>query len=193
MNDNSKERDILLAETNELPPARMLRLQRMLASDTKAAAFQRDLRRIAEAARAASRPQRPSSRVEAAIVAEAVRHHERAPRRLIFPRPAIGLAACAAGLALVVSGWFAFSPTTTPGDPVAEIQTILAMLDADSIETGSLPRDAAANGERLRAVARQLLTVQGLDSEDTTLLETDTWDELPTTLRASPTPAASVS
>lgn len=188
MDRHDMEREIILAQSGELPPARRATLEQRLADDADLRRWRDEVAQVCADAQAAL----PSPEPSAAAMA-AVRERAREPRRgkvLAFPAPVVRLAACAAALAVVVGSWMVWMPEQqTPSDGVAELRSLVAL--ASSYEVDPEVPDAAGETERIRALARELLIMQGLAVDEEAMSQEVLPEERqPTSLRWRSTPAS---
>jgi hypothetical protein len=72
------------------------------------------------------------------------------------------LAACAAVLTLMVSGWFLLSPTSDL-DRVGDVETLVAMVSEEEMQIGNDREEDA----RMQEIVRQLLIMEGFGEEST--------------------------
>jgi hypothetical protein len=157
MNCEHAQRSLLLADSGELRAAGRRKLERHLA----ACASCREYRRLLHAAARRAPGPPPGSRDGEERVRRVLRAAgaAEAGRIVRFPSPLLRAAACAAGLALVVGGWLLVSGPKER-DRVAEMHAVLAIVGEAEPR---LEADAEHDGEeRLRALAEQLLLMEGL-------------------------------
>jgi hypothetical protein len=179
MNRSELERKILLAQSGELAPAEKAELELLLAQSDENMALREELDNLFLQAQNALVSAEPSPGIVSRILSEA---REPAGRnRILFTRPAVRLAACAAALALAVTGWFALVPDEEQPDQVSQLQVLVAMVSEEDVQ------DEAVTGEmeeeRVRALARQLLIMEGFGTEEVFSEEALPLDPAPTTLR----------
>lgn len=164
------EDDILLALSEELPAERARALDTHLRDCTACRAYRDEVQMLTSQTAAILEVGEPSPPVMQAIH-EAARTRKRG-RVIPFPSPVVRMAACAAALALAVSGWFSFS-SYQQDVRLREIGTIVELLASeDGNETDSTETDDSYG---IEDIARQLLEMEGLaldpDEDILTLLE----------------------
>lgn len=179
MNRSELERKILLAQSGELAPAEKAELEQLLAESDENMAIKEELDDLLLQAQGAFVSAEPSPEIISNILSEA---RESAGRhRAFFTRPAVRLVACAAALTVAFTGWFAMLPGKEEPDQVGQLQALVAMVSDEEIQ------ENAATGEleeeRIRALARQLLIMEGFTTEEIVSEEALLWDPAPTTLR----------
>jgi len=105
-------------------------------------------------------------------------------RVVLFPRPVLPSLAYAAALLLVLGAWFTFAPNGKT-DPAVSLSSLVAMVTGEEVAQAE-PEASATDDEQLRALARQILIMEGLAPEELGEWDSATLDvELPpTTLRS---------
>jgi anti-sigma factor RsiW len=163
MKTDDIKRKILLAESGELSVQDAARLEKRIGVDAEAHRYRADTRRVTKVAREALPTGDPGAAAMARIREAA---GERAGLRPLIFRPALQVLAAAAALALLVSGWFAFTPATrTHTDRIADMQTILEIVAEDELPAVEVETTGEEDAQ-LVALARQLLIMQGLSGDD---------------------------
>jgi len=157
MNCSGWKDDILLALSGELPTERAEALDTHLCDCATCRAYRDEVQMLTSQTAAILEVGEPSPSVMRAIH-EAARNRKRG-WVISFPSPLVRMVACAAALALAVSGWFSFS-SYQQDVRLREIGAIVALLALeDGEETDSAGADEAYDMED---VARQLLEMEGL-------------------------------
>jgi hypothetical protein len=167
MNRDELERRLLLAESGELGEAERLELAARLAADPEAAAWRDRTAYLLAAARDALPSGTPSAatraRIRAAAETRAARHPSWHYRSLWLQ----GLA-YAAAVALIVGVWQWRTPVSRHAgrhvDRIAEMHALVAMTGADE-PRAAVPEKGDAE-TRLRALAQDLLSIEGLAPDD---------------------------
>ena len=177
---------ILLSESGELSPREREGLEAHLAGCADCRACRDDLRRVTALAGGALECGEPGS---AAMVRVRAAARERAGARvLVFGWPLAPTLAYAASLAVLAGAVFVLLHRR-PVEPVADLHAFVAMITGEEMVTvhpngvGSVPSKAATGEKQLRALARQLLQMEGMAVED--LAEDET-----ATPAAAPSPTA---
>jgi len=172
------ERAVLLGETGELPVKRKAELMEHLSNCRHCREYRADVRQIAETAAGPGLVSEPRPAVIARIRSAAERRA--AGHTPMLPMPVTRALAYAAVLAVLIGVWHVF-PTNSRTERIREVNTILAMVS----EQDHLPdldvTDAGGRDEALRALANQLLQMEGLAADDFT--ESTTGEPGPTALR----------
>jgi len=91
----------------------------------------------------------------------------------VLRRPALRLLAYAACLAVALGIWFRV-PARVPADPVQETRAILASISEDVYDSRT-NESAEDETDELRALARELLIMEGLAADDVGSLDL-LWD-----------------
>ena len=172
MNCETWQQKILLAQSGELSGRESRALEEHLAACPSCRAYSESLKRLTSAAREPSGIEMPGAAAMAQIRRAA---EQRAGSRLLaFPAPAIRALALAAAVAAVVAGWMLL-PSNHQSQRIEEIHTIMAMVSEDDAGETAGPGQDETRAD-LRALARQLLVLEGLAVEDFSngdLMETD--------------------
>ena len=166
MNCKTIRDDILLADSGELSPDRRQQLSAHLESCTDCAAFAKMAQSLTEAAREGLPQDTPHPSVMVAIREAATAR--RRTRWIGFPVGAVRLVACAATLALVSGAlWLTvFSDSPDGADSrVAALSTMVAMV-SESVNDDATQLTVVDDDQDLKAVARQLLEMEGFDVDD---------------------------
>jgi hypothetical protein len=186
MNCHLSEKNMLLADSNELSAGKIEQLEEHLRSCRHCREYRKDLRRTVLAAKNVLCTEEPTTVTMTRIRTAAQDRIDR--KTLIFLRPALQVAACAALLTLIAGGWFMLANSTrTP--TISDVGAILAVLSEDDSQYYILTDELGTDRE-MRAIADQLLIIEGfagddLDYSDHTIL----LQELPpTTLRSRSMP-----
>ncbi|MCE9615440.1 MAG: hypothetical protein K8T26_14310 [Lentisphaerae bacterium] len=187
MNRDEWEKHLLLAESGELSESDRRTLDARLAADPAAAAWRGDLRRLTALAGEALPANGPSLAVMSRIRAEA----ESCTRRpAAFGVPATwrwGLA-YAAALALIVGSWVWHQPSSD-GDRIAQIHAIAAMTGTEPAAATPIPAEGD-QGERLRALAQELLKMEGLALDELSAADIQAGESTTTDYKSAPSAAA---
>jgi anti-sigma factor RsiW len=178
MNESAWEREILLAESGELTARRAERLERHLAECAACRDYRARMRAIAAEAEHAFAGREPAAETLARVrKAVAVRP---ASRVLAFPPGAVRALAYAATLALLLGGWFLATSLRREGRIGTLNAAVIMVAEADAMNDAEV--DEGAPAEPLRALAQDLLRLEGLADD------TETFD--PFTSFGEPTPTA---
>lgn len=153
------EKEILLAQSGELPLPRAARLKEHLAGCPACAAFSKDSGALLLAAREHAACREPDARLVANIVNRA--RQAAPPRPILFRRPVQQALAYAALLLLALGAWMLVWDTEGPQNRVEEIGSLVAAVTEHDFEVREEETPAAREAE-LRALARQLLLMQGM-------------------------------
>ncbi|MBL7115370.1 MAG: hypothetical protein ISS35_06355 [Kiritimatiellae bacterium] len=155
------EQQVLLAMSGELSPAQQEELEAKLRESNAATLYREQAERIMSDARQHLSDAAPAPESIANII-----HQARTMRRGIiipFPQPVVRAIAGAAALALFVTSWLALTSTTPTSSPVDDLHTIVAMV---SEQDDFFQNNAElAERERMLALARQLLIMEGFTEE----------------------------
>lgn len=155
------EQQVLLAMSGELSPAQQEELEAKLRESDAATLYREQAERIMSDARQHLSDAAPAPESIANII-----HQARTMRRGIiipFPQPVVRAIAGAAALALFVTSWLALTSTTPTSSPVDDLHTIVAMV---SEQDDFFQNNAElAERERMLALARQLLIMEGFTEE----------------------------
>lgn len=189
------EQRLLLAESGELLPAQREELERELAADPRVAVQREDLRRLLATAAAALPSGRPGAHVLSHLhaMAETAGPTARDGMR-ILPRPVVlQVLAYAAALVVALSAWLVVGTRGGAPDRIAEMHALVAVAGeepeaADATATAVTPAAGADADEGLRALATQLLALEGLTPDEAGTLEADEVDEA--TPDGAPSPTA---
>lgn len=174
MQPHDLEKLILLDQSGELSPREKSRLEQALKSSAAGRDFQRTLNGLVQP----SAPAEPgeTARSAAARLAAKAAADKQAGVTIPFPRPMAAVAACAA-LALILAGiWTRLSTGPSSDrepDRLDRLQTIIAIFSEQDIEF--VGGEVASDRERLRAVAQDLLMMEGLTLDEVR------WEEEPET------------
>lgn len=163
MNCEQWQQKALLAETGELSDSDRRALDAHMAGCRTCRDFRTASANLACAVRPVLRRGDPSPATLAAIGGEAAAAAAR--RRPLFLRPlALRFAACAAALALVAGGWLFLRPDATPDpDGIHQVGSLLTMVSEEHAgDSGVPPASTSDNDARLRALAKELLRMEGL-------------------------------
>lgn len=188
------EQRLLLAESGELPPAQREELDRELAADPQAAAQREELRCLLAAAAAALPSGRPDVHVLTHLhaMAETAGPTARDGMR-ILPRPVVlHVLAYAAALVVALSAWLVVGTRGGGPNRIAEMHALVAVAGeteaAGASATVVSPAAGADADAELRALATQLLALEGLTPDEAGTLEADEADEA--TPDGAPSPTA---
>lgn len=147
--------------SGELSPAQQEELEAKLRESDAATLYREQAERIMSDARQHLSDAAPAPESIANII-----HQARTMRRGIiipFPQPVVRAIAGAAALALFVTSWLALTSTTPTSSPVDDLHTIVAMV---SEQDDFFQNNAElAERERMLALARQLLIMEGFTEE----------------------------
>ena len=171
------ERAILLGETDELPERRKAELMEHLSDCRHCREYREDVRQITETAGGPGLVSEPRPAVIASIRSAAERRAT--GHTLMLPMPMTRALAYAAVLAVLIGVWQVL-PTNGRTERISEVSTILAMVSEYQLPELDVT-DAAGRDEALRALANQLLQMEGLAADDFT--ESTTEEPGPTALR----------
>ena len=187
MNCEDARKKLLLDDAGELAARGRNAVAAHLEQCSDCRCYRDDLKLLARAARRAlATPEPPGEvlmRVRAAAEALAARRHV-----IVFRRPLVRVLAYAAALALVVGGWLLLPLETEVGDHgVRHVQTLMAMVHGglDSEEAEEVVEDAA-----LRALARELLIIEGFVADESSAEDETGEAPQPTALRSGSTCAS---
>jgi len=181
MKCEESERKILLVEAGDLSPRELASLEQHLAACPGCREYRDGTARLVATAREALPADGPAPSTIARIRAAAA---ERAAHgAILFPRPVVQAMAYAAALLVIVGAWFLLQDDT-PRDGIGELGTILAMVSEEEFLEGE--NGGEGDEYRLRALAGQILSMQGLAADDLDDLEATDPDAglPPTTLRS---------
>ena len=167
MNREKIERMILLAETGELSETDRLRLEQLLATSEDGRAYREDMLRIVTASGAAFSGSDPRPATVARIRA-AARDGVRRPMAVFNPLVVQSLA-YAACLALLLGAWF----TLRPNGELARIHEMSAILTmvSEELPEEEVDLEGSEKDQELRALARQLLIMEGLAADDLPVID----------------------
>ena len=183
MNCKDAEREMLLAETGELSRRKLDELEAHISACAACSGRRQGVRQIVAAARHALPGGAPSPAVIARIRAAAA--DRPACGILRFRQPLFQALAYAAALALLAGGWFLLAPNRPPPEaPIHDVRALLHMV-SDTVPPALEARDHTHREQELRALAQELLIMEGLAEESWTELE----EPLPTS-DAEPAPTA---
>lgn len=152
-------RDMLLARSGELDANGQARLRAHLAACAACRQYGGDVERILELS-AAAVPSGPSEQVLRTLRA-AARQEAAARTPIPFRKPVYRLAALAALWAIVIGSILIFFDRNAETDRIRNLSAMAGLLATEEIAA-----DAQPVGEDLRALAKQLLALEGLDDED---------------------------
>ena len=166
MNCSKWQDKVLLAGSGELSGRAGEGLREHLAACPECRAFQAAAERTVSAARAALPAAEPS-----AAVLRAIREYAAAEapvRRLPLARPWIRILAYAAALVAVAGAWMSVATARGRAERINQIHTIAAMVSSSAVEEPPATGAATAAGhqERLRALGRRLLELEGLLADE---------------------------
>jgi hypothetical protein len=182
------ERMILLSQSGEWTSDQRSRLDTQQTDDVALRAEREKLDRLCRESRKALLVDGPSADVMQRISEEARRRVEHPGVVVRFPSPVVRLAACAAALAVMVGTWVAWPPEKPERDGVADLRTLVALVAAHDVDVDS--NKDAAEQERIRSLAHELLILQGLEVEDFTVEDVPEPEPRTTTLRWRSIPAS---
>ncbi len=164
MNCEQSERKLMLAGTNELSAREHSALQEHLADCERCRTCAEDLARLTTAAREALPDGEPGEKALIRILAAANERIPHVPSRAMR-QPVLQLLGYAAVLAVVMGGWLMISrqDRTTRIEEVSDIIALIATSEeAEAFDVEDVGQDA----QDLRALARELLIMEGLAVED---------------------------
>ncbi|MBA4386837.1 MAG: hypothetical protein C0404_02580 [Verrucomicrobia bacterium] len=157
---------ILLAESGELPAADREALEAHLKTCAQCAEYRLYVAGLTGLAKKALPAGEPSDLLVGRIMAEARSHA--APRVTSFRRPVLQILAYAAALAVAAGVWLMFKPAENGNGRAKRIdhaRAIVAMVTDQEVKNG-LPAATAGDHDRaLKALADQLLRMEGLSVE----------------------------
>lgn len=200
MNKHERERweaQALLAESGELSAEARAALEQALAADPVLARLAAENRALMARARAVLPGGVPPAAVREQIRAEALRRQGRRGWRLLSLPAFRHAVACAAVLTIAVSAWLMRvpRPEETPqmqgsAPRVGEMHALVnALRDNGADNVSATPVDAEDHEQALRALARELLAMEGLTLEgERDADEVGDWEP---TAGASPLPTTS--
>jgi anti-sigma factor RsiW len=160
MNCQQAQKRILLAATGELSSRQARRLEEHVGGCPECGAYRESARALTAQARDALPSGAPSG-VTLARIRAAARERAAAPRLIVW-RPGVRMLAYAAGLTLVIGGWFLLS-SQGRAERVRAVHAIVAVLHAGSTAESAAGTSGAPD---LQALARQLLALEGLSAEE---------------------------
>ena len=165
MNCTTYRNDILLAESGELASVRREAMLAHLESCPECDAFAKASSGLSELARVHLPQETPHPSVMVTIRSAA---EARRPGALIwFPTHVVRWAACAAALALVAgSAWIAAVPHQRQASRVAALSTVVTMVTESTLDDDSATMMTVDDDRDLKAVARQLLEMEGFQVDD---------------------------
>lgn len=183
------EQRLLLAESGELLPEDVAALERELAADARAAAQREELRRLLSAAAAALPSGRPSAPVLARVHAAAAATPVGGRGLRILPRPVfLQVLAYAAALVVALSAWLVVGMRGGAPDRIAEMHALVVVAGENDVATElGLAADSDADAS-LRALASQLLALEGMTPEEAGTA--DAGDDEEATPAGAPSPTA---
>ena len=186
MNCNDTEKQLLLAASGELAAGKQEALTRHLEDCEACRAVRDQLQALTARLETALKTGEPGAFVMTRIRAAAER---RVHRPLIFRSPSLQVLAYAAALAVVVGGWFMVSGNGRL-DRIDQVNTLLVMASDEGTEV--VGAEGVGEDAELRALARQLLEMEGLAADE---YDEEAWftpDEAlpPTAFRGRSTPAS---
>jgi hypothetical protein len=182
MNDDELQKMILLEQSGELSETRMHDLKEALSLNPDASAYRDALVLVADKARDSLDTDGPSPEVITAIK-EAGEARVAQRRTLFFPRVAIHAFAYAAVLAIMIGGWFLFA-NDGRSERILEIRGLMAAVNVEELSQED-PVSGQEDDRELRALARQLLIMEGLYFDDDTSAE---FSDESLTIDAAPSP-----
>lgn len=151
----------MLAESGELSDKDVNDLKAHLIKCPSCEVFRARAVLLTQAARDSVSDQEPSMSVMAEIFRAARKKHE--SNVVFFPMPYLRVAACAAALVLVISGWFSISAY----DRAKRVENIQALVSMVSLDYSEEQSEENVDDSSLQEVARQLLEMEGFaDSYD---------------------------
>ena len=170
MNCNQAERDILLADSGELPARARARLKGHLAVCAACRAYASDLQAAMETARTAMKQPAPGVAALDRVLADT-----RTPAPVVrFRRARVrALAYAAAFLVVVLCTQDLLIPSRTGHgeNGIGEVRTILAMMaEEEDLERIEATRDGSRR-ERIQALGREILRMEGLHVDETSALD----------------------
>lgn len=161
MNCSQWRNQILLEESGELSDIDINDLKTHLLKCRSCEAFRASVVFLSQTARDYVSDQQPGMSVMTEISRAARNKHE--SNVIFFPLPYLRVAACAAALVLVISGWFSISSYNRTKQ-VENVRVLVSMISSDYSEEQS---EENAEDNSLQEVARQLLEMEGFtDSSD---------------------------
>jgi len=158
------KRRILLDSTGELSPRESEELQAHLATCPECRQTAEEAARLVSLAGEGLPAADPSPAVLAKIRAR-IPEHPAAGRVLSFPGWSVRTLAYAAVLAIVAGSWFMLRPSPRVSGAV-NMAAIMAMVSEEALEEIDT-LETADEEDRLRALAEQLLMMEGFAEEDT--------------------------
>lgn len=161
MNCERWQHKLLLAESGELPEGDRPALDAHIAGCPACREFRDASAALAVAVRPVLRRDAPSPATIAAIREEAAT----AARRPMLLRPLVlRFTAAAAALVLVAGGWLFLRPDAEPRtDGIHHVGLIVTMVSEQHANGANVPAASASDTDtRLRALARELLRMEGL-------------------------------
>lgn len=179
MNRMELERKLLLAQSGELAPAEKAELDEIIANDNSGAALRDELDNLLAQGHRVLPAEEPSPQIVSRIMDAANRTSGH--NRVVFHRPTVRLMACAAALAIAVTGWFTLLQDEEQPDQVGQLHVLVAMVSEEDVQEDTTAGDMEE--ERIRELARQLLMMEGFGDEDIVTEELLLMDPAPTTLQ----------
>ena len=180
---DDNQRRILLAQSGELTAGQRVELDAQLAQDPAGRAYRDDLERLTAVAQEALVPAGAGGPALSHV--QALAREQVARRQILWFNPIVrqGLAA-AALLVLLLGGWQLMPTVDRRAERIAEISAILHA----TVESASMvePAGETTHDPQLRALAHQLLALEGLALDDAG--GADDWELI--TEDAAPVPTA---
>lgn len=167
MNCEQWQHQLLLAESGELADGDRKALDAHVATCHACMDFRNSTRVLSEAVRPVLRRGTPSPSTLAAIREEAAARV--GGTRMLVLRPfVLQIAACAAAFALVVGGWFFLrSGESLAPDAIHQVGSLLTMVSEQHADGTGVPAVSASDEDaRIRALARELLRMEGLGFDE---------------------------
>lgn len=167
MNCKEAEQAILLAETLELSGRKLRELESHLSACALCTQYQQSARQIMASAREALPTGEPSALVTARIRAAAAAAAAKPASTLaLFRQPIVQALAYAAAVALVAGAWLWLSFSRHPATSINEFRAIMALV-SETTPAAVEARDDSPREQELRALARELLLMEGLTGGET--------------------------
>jgi anti-sigma factor RsiW len=157
------QHQLLLAESGELSDDKRQALDTHLTGCPACRDFRNVSLTLADAVRPMLRHGEPAAATMAAISRETASASGRS-HLLVFHPTVVRIAACAAAFTLVIGGWFFLRPgTKSNSDAIHQVGSLLTMVSEQHASNSGVPAVSASNSDtRLRALARELLRMEGL-------------------------------